>query len=480
MENLRRRRRALGSALSISIIAATVALVLTFAGGGSAASTAGPTNNTPPSVSPSSPKDGDQLTVDDGSWTGSGSIQFANQWKRCDTTGATCSTVGSNSTHYTVVSADVGMKLKVKVTATDSVDSTSVDTALTSTVQAKKPSNTSKPTVSGTAQDNQILTADPGQWSGSTPFTYKYQWQDCDTNGANCVDNGGTDKTYHVASGDIGKKLRVKVTATNDAGSDFQYSDPTAVVTSSSGANQAPVNTSLPSISGTAQDGQTFTASQGSWNPSSGNNFSYQWQRCDTNGNNCSIISGATSSTYRNTSSDVGHRLRVAVTATNTLGHNTSTSAATNVVASASTTTTTTTTTTPTTTAPNPGKVIPVTQVVSPNRLIVSSTRWTPKAIGATGQQLTGRIRIIDSTGTSVSGALVYAAGIPYNRISAAPETFTDASGWATITFVTLKGMPIKKGALLQVFIRVRKQGDDILGGVSSRRLVSVRVVPQT
>lgn len=473
MSDPRRRRRARWSAVSISIIAAAIALVLSFAGGGSAASQAVPTNSTLPSISGTA-EEGQQLTANPGSWTDS-PTSYSYTWQRCDSGGASCSAIGTNSTHYTLVSADIGSTIRVKVVATNaSGPSVPKQSAKTSVVTAAgtKPNNTALPTISGTAQDNQILTASPGTWTGTSPISYAYAWLRCDSNGANCVDNGGGSQTYHVASGDVGHRLRVNVTATNSKGSDTAKSDPTAVVVAASGASTAPVNTSLPSISGTAQDGQTFTASQGSWNPSSGNNFTYQWQRCDSSGNNCSNISGATSTTYRNTSADVGHRLRFVVTATNSLGHTSATSAASNVVSSATTTTTTTTTT------PTPGKVIPVSQVVSPNRLLVSSIHWSPRTIGSVGQQLTARIRVIDSSGTSVSGALVYATGVPYNRVTIAPEAFSDASGWATLVFVTLKGMPIKKGALLQVFVRVRKQGDDLLGGVSSRRLVSVRVVP--
>ena len=477
MSDPRRRRRALWSGVSITTIAAVVALVLSFAGGGSAASSAVPTNIDKPSISGAT-EEGKQLTATHGNWSNS-PTSYTYQWLRCDSGGSNCSNVGSNSNQYTLVSGDVGHTMRVSVVATNadgpSVPEKSLKTDVV-TGPGTKPNNTSLPTISGTAQENQTLTASPGTWTGTTPITYAYQWLRCDSNGANCGNVGGQSQTYQVTSGDVGHKLQVKVTATNSKGSDSAKSNPTAVVTAAGGATQKPVNTSLPTISGLAQDGQTFTGSQGSWNPSSGNNFTYQWQRCDSNGNNCSSIGGATSTTYRNTSSDVGHRLRFVVTATNSLGSTSATSAASNVVAAASTTTTTTTSTT--TTTPTPGKVIPVTSVVPPNRLVVSSTRWFPRTIGAVGQQLTARIRVIDANGNSVSGALVYATGVPFNRVSIPPETFTDASGWATLTFIVGRNMPIKKGALLQVFVRTRKQGEDILGGVSSRRLISVRVVP--
>src|SRR5882724_5073679 len=77
-----------------------------------------------------------------------------------------------------------------------------------------------------------------------------------------------------------------------------------------------PANTSLPSISGSAKDGSLLTASHGSWT-NSPTSYAYAWQRCDTDGGACAAITGATSKQYTATSADVGHRLRVTVTATN-------------------------------------------------------------------------------------------------------------------------------------------------------------------
>jgi hypothetical protein len=93
----------------------------------------------------------------------------------------------------------------------------------------------------------------------------------------------------------------------------------------------APQSNSPPTISGQEREGRTLTANNGSWanNPAS---FAYQWQQCDQSGNGCNPISGATSKTYRVASGDVDHTLKVAVTATNTDGSATATSAATGVV----------------------------------------------------------------------------------------------------------------------------------------------------
>ena len=98
------------------------------------------------------------------------------------------------------------------------------------------------------------------------------------------------------------------------------------------GTPSPPVNTSPPSISGTPQDGQTLTASPGSWSGTQPITYADQWQRCNSSGANCAPISGATSPTYAVTSADVGSTLRVAVTASNSAGSATATSAATTVV----------------------------------------------------------------------------------------------------------------------------------------------------
>jgi hypothetical protein len=93
------------------------------------------------------------------------------------------------------------------------------------------PRNTARPTISGTARQGQILTADPGTWSGSQPITFAYQWRRCDTNGANCSNIiGATSKTYTLVSTDVGNKLRVRVRASNDAGSRTAVSLATAVI----------------------------------------------------------------------------------------------------------------------------------------------------------------------------------------------------------------------------------------------------------
>jgi hypothetical protein len=196
------------------------------------------------------------------------------------------------------------------------------------------PVNTSPPAISGTPQAGQTLTASTGTWTGSQPISYAYQWQRCDTGGAGCSPvPGATSASYPVTSTDVGSTLRVTVTATNANGSANATSAATTVVQA---ASAAPTNSSAPTITGTAQEGQLLNASPGTWNGTQPITYSYQWQRCDTTGAGCNAISGATSASYTVTSTDVGGTLRVVVTATNADGSGSATSNATAVVQASS------------------------------------------------------------------------------------------------------------------------------------------------
>ncbi|MEA2254708.1 MAG: hypothetical protein QOG35_753 [Solirubrobacteraceae bacterium] len=94
----------------------------------------------------------------------------------------------------------------------------------------------------------------------------------------------------------------------------------------------APVNSVLPKITGTAQQGQKLTTTNGTWKGTAPITFARQWQRCDAGGATCGPIAGATATTYTAAAADVGGTLRVTVTATGGAGSTTAMSAATAVV----------------------------------------------------------------------------------------------------------------------------------------------------
>jgi hypothetical protein len=98
----------------------------------------------------------------------------------------------------------------------------------------------------------------------------------------------------------------------------------------------APVNSSVPVISGEARQGTPFSASDGSWD-NSPDAFTYQWRRCGSGGGRCSNISGVSSNSYVARAADVSHTIRVVVTASNSYGFSSATSARTAVVLSETT-----------------------------------------------------------------------------------------------------------------------------------------------
>jgi hypothetical protein len=94
----------------------------------------------------------------------------------------------------------------------------------------------------------------------------------------------------------------------------------------------SPTNTTLPSISGTAREGEVLTGTPGEWD-GPGVKISSSWRRCDQAGNACVAVADETRSSYRVTSSDVGRTLRFAVTAENHNGQTEAVSLQTSMVA---------------------------------------------------------------------------------------------------------------------------------------------------
>jgi hypothetical protein len=97
-------------------------------------------------------------------------------------------------------------------------------------------------------------------------------------------------------------------------------------------AGSPPVNSDVPVISGQPQVRGTLTAEPGAWTGSPPPTYSYQWQRCASEAE-CVDIAGAVGKSYTVTRDDVGNRIRVIVTATNSAGVTSARSVPTEVVA---------------------------------------------------------------------------------------------------------------------------------------------------
>jgi len=199
--------------------------------------------------------------------------------------------------------------------------------AAASSAAAVAPVNVNPPTVTGTARVGEVLTAHNGTWDNA-PTNYRYRWLRCNQLGNSCVLLRADGPTYRLGQDDVGRTMRVRVTAVNADGSTNARSEQSDVVQS----NAAPLNnTSRPTITGEARVGQELTASEGTWtgNPTS---FAFQWQRCDIDAVSCLDVIGATGRTYGVRLADLGFRLRVQVVARKDGRSGTATSSPTAVV----------------------------------------------------------------------------------------------------------------------------------------------------
>jgi hypothetical protein len=241
---------------------------------------------------------------------------------------------------------------------------------------------------------------------------------------------------------------------------------------STAASNAAPVNTVAPKISGTAQEGQTLTASSGTWTSSSSVTYQYQWQRCNAQGAGCANIGGATESSYLLRKGDVDKTIRVRVTARNADGSAQASSDPTAVVKAKAPTPPPVVNGCPTGSGP-----LDVSQISPPARLRIDGQSISPSPVTKSTTDVTMRYHVSACSGRSIAGALVYVTAVPFNQFSIANETPTGADGWATLTEHRLSGFPAaRQQQLLTVFIRARKSGEDVLGGVSTRLLASFPV----
>jgi Glycoside hydrolase family 44 len=189
------------------------------------------------------------------------------------------------------------------------------------------PVNTVAPAIGGSTLVGQTLTATPGTWNPA-PATYTYQWQRCDTAGANCVDiSGATAPTYTITAVDLNARVQVVVAAANGGGIATALSIPTAVI--GAAAAQKPTLKVAPVISGLATVGSTLTATDGTWD-NAPTTFIRSWQRC--NGPSCQPIAGAAANTYVLTTQDLQRTVKFSIAASNIAGSASADSAFTAVV----------------------------------------------------------------------------------------------------------------------------------------------------
>ena len=241
-------------------------------------------------------------------------VTFSYQWMADD-----ANKQDATGSSYTLVSDDESRTITVTVSFTDAEGNpetlTSDPTGEVAAAPAQNIQATGVPTITGTLQVGETLTADTtgiADADGLTTVSYSYQWMADDTN-----IQGATGATYTLAEDDEGKAITVRVYFTDDAGNvESRPSAPTDAVAAPPAQNSSA--TGAPSISGTAQVGQTLTADTSGIADEDGLTnavFSYQWVADDED------IAGATGSSYTLTEGDEGKAITVTVSFTDAEGN---------------------------------------------------------------------------------------------------------------------------------------------------------------
>lgn len=226
-----------GGATAVRAVALAVLAALAATSSAVGQPTVAPVNTKRPSIS-GTVREGNTLRSDLGSWSGSQPMTFVAAWRRCNPSGENCATVATESvtqsSSYTLTAGDVGRRMRVTITATNSDGNASATSAATRRVAAAPaaaPRNLSPPTISGTAQEGQLLNGDAGRWEGTPPIDLNFHWQRCDRNGGSCADISGVSSTqYRLTSADAGNRVRLRIQANNRGGRTNAHSAPSAVV----------------------------------------------------------------------------------------------------------------------------------------------------------------------------------------------------------------------------------------------------------
>ena len=240
---------------------------------------------------------------------------------------------GATGSSYELTSSEQGQTIQVRVTFTDDRDNEETLTSEATAQVEARPNTpaTGLPTISGTPQVDETLTADTSGISdddGLTNVSYSYQW----IAGGSDID-GATGSSYELTSSEQGQTIQVRVTFTDDADNEETLTSVAtgAVAAAAAQANNPP--TVLPGITGTSQVGETLTADTSPIDDEDGLtnvSYSYQWIAGGSD------IAGATGSSYTLTASEQGQTIQVRVTFTDDADNEeTLTSEATGTVAAA-------------------------------------------------------------------------------------------------------------------------------------------------
>ena len=271
-----------------------------------------PVNTTPPNLEGKA-NVGETVIAKVGAWSHHPSA-FEFQWQLCNPEGESCEDVEDATEQTFLLSSEAeGNRVRAVVTALNRSGDNSAQTAVGASVGAMyAPTNDSGPSLAGFPEETKPLKVDVGEWSGGQPMGFTYQWFLCNEEGKECAEIiGATEAQYTPTTEDVEGKLKVKVTATNAVGSASETSNPSHFV-----GESPPWYSGNVEIEGESIEEGELSVDISTLHGSKPMEVEYQWQRCFEG---CQAIPSATSPTYAPDAQDVAHRLRVQVSADNSL-----------------------------------------------------------------------------------------------------------------------------------------------------------------
>lgn len=251
------------------------------------------------------PKVGQTLTCNEGSWSGSKPITFRIEWLRNGTV-----PTGVSGATYLVQQSDEGQRLSCSVTA-ENLDGSATETSEQVSIAGEPIKATAIPRIEGTPAVGETLVCTEGAWN-QPPTHLTYAWVRENPSTKAKESTGGATSKYQVAEKDLGEILSCTVTAENVRHEHGSATSEGLLIPAGSGPPPSLLTPPTVTPSANIKVGTMLTCNEGEW--ANASNFAFQWLREGV------AIPTASAQRYIVEAADQGHQLACVVTAENSEG----------------------------------------------------------------------------------------------------------------------------------------------------------------